>query len=48
MRRKELLFLRLFLLGLSLFLVCGFAAEQYNSVRELVRFICISCLGLGG
>ncbi len=39
---------RLALLGLFLFFVSGFAATQYGMVRDTVRFICITCIGLGG
>ena len=39
---------RLALLGLFVFLVAGFTAAEYGTVRETVRFICTSCTGLGG
>jgi len=39
---------RLALLGLFLFLVAGFAAAEYGMVRDTVRFICTTCIGLGG
>jgi len=39
---------RLALLGLFVFFVSAFAAAQYGMVRDTVRFICITCIGLGG
>lgn len=37
---------RLLLLGLSVAFVAAYAATHYDLVRDSVRFICISCLGL--
>ena len=39
---------RVVLLAVSLAFVAAFVADQYGLARDAVRFICISCLGLGG
>ena len=36
------------LLGVFLYFVIAFAADQYILTRGAVRFLCISCLGLDG
>ena len=48
MRQNRMLTIRLVLLGISLAFVAGFAADQYTFVRNVVRFLCVSCMGLGG
>jgi hypothetical protein len=45
---RDVRLIRLLLLGLFVFFVAGFVASEYSLVRDAVRFICISCLGLGG
>jgi len=40
--------IRLVLLSISLSFVIAFAVDQYSLVQDSVRFLCISCLGLGG
>lgn len=39
--------LRLTLLAVFAGLLGFYIAEQYPAVRDMVRFICINCLGLG-
>lgn len=46
MRQNRVLIVRLVLLGLFLAFTAGFVVDQYSLVRSLVRFLCISCLGL--
>lgn len=41
-----MLVIRLVLLGFFLAFVVGFVSDQYNFVQGLVRFICLSCLGI--
>jgi len=48
MKQNRMLIVRLVLLGISVAFVAGFAADEYSSVQSLVRFICVSCLGLSG
>ena len=48
MWQKSVLPVRLVLLAGFLSLVAVFAADEYELVRDTVRFICINCLGLGG
>ena len=43
---RSTIVLRLALLGLFVFFVAGYALDQYGLVRDSVRFICVSCLGL--
>ena len=43
---RSTIVLRLGLLGLFVFFVVGYALDQYGLVRDSVRFICASCLGL--
>jgi len=43
---NRMLVLRMVLLGLFLALLAGFVSDQYNFVQGLVRFICLSCLGI--
>ena len=38
---------RLVLLVFFVVLIAVFAFDQYDYVRDMVRFICVSCLGLG-
>ncbi len=38
----------LILMGVFLYLVISFAADQYLLTRGVVRFLCISCLGMDG
>jgi hypothetical protein len=39
--------LRLALLGASVAFIAAFAASQYDLVRDVVRFLCTSCVGIG-
>ena len=48
MKRNRLITLRLVLLVLFVVSVAVFAAAQYGLVQSFVRFLCTSCLGLGG
>ena len=48
MSRKGILVIRLVLAAVFLFFIAGFVLVQYGVVRDLVRFICINCLGLSG
>lgn len=48
MLRLNMALIRLLLLGLFASLAVVFAFDQYGLARDTVRFICISCLGLGG
>ena len=48
MKQNRLLVFRLVLLGIFAAFVAVFAADQYGLVRSFVRFLCVSCLGLGG
>jgi len=48
MKRNRLFTIRLVLLGLFIASVAVFAAAQYGLVQSFVRFLCTSCLGLGG
>jgi hypothetical protein len=45
---KNATFIRLALLGIFVALIAAFAATQYETVRDTVRFICIHCIGLSG
>jgi len=47
-RKHFLLFFRLLILGLFLFLLIATFTDEYELVRASVRFICINCLGLSG
>ena len=42
------LYLRLVLLIVFIVFVVGWATDQYILVQNMVRFICIDCLGLNG
>ena len=44
---KLLAILRLTLLIVFAGILGAYTAEQYPAVRNMVRFICINCLGLG-
>ena len=46
MRLRNVTLVRIVLFGLFVFFVVGFAIDQYGLVRDSVRFICTSCLGL--
>jgi hypothetical protein len=48
MWQRNMPIIRLALVGVFFFFVVGFAAAEYDLVRDSVRFLCISCLGLGG
>ena len=48
MRGNRTLIIRLALLAVGIAFVAGFAIDQYGTVRDIVRFLCLSCLGLGG
>lgn len=44
---KLLPFLRLTLLLIFAGMLGAYIADQYAAVRDMVRFLCINCLGLG-
>gem|GEM_PF-1027095 len=46
-RPNRTLALRLALLGISIGFLAAFAGSQYQFVRDIVRFLCTSCIGLG-
>lgn len=48
MRQNRMLILRLVLLGTAVAFIAGFAVDEYSLVQSLVKFICVSCLGLSG
>lgn len=48
MNHNRALIFRLVLIAVSLAFVAGFAVDQYSFVQSVVRFLCISCLGLAG
>ena len=47
MKQNRWLAIRLVLLAMFTVFVAVFAASQYGLVRSFVRFLCVSCLGLG-
>ena len=48
MLQSNIALMRIILLGLFVCLAVVYAFDQYGLARDTVRFICISCLGLGG
>ena len=48
MIQKNASVIRITLLVLFAVLIGVFVFDQYDLVRDSVRFICVSCLGLGG
>jgi hypothetical protein len=48
MRLNNTALIRIVLAGIFVVFVAAFVAAQYDTVRDTVRFICISCLGLSG
>ena len=44
---KYIVPIRIILLIIFVSFIVAFVASQYATVQDTVRFICISCLGLG-